>query len=315
MRITKFFAVAALCVLVSACSSNDDKEIPDQPEQEIYEQALDALELDNYVLAIEKLQLLEARYPFGRYSEQAQLELTYAYFKNHEPEAARAAADRFIRLHPNHENIDYAYYLKGLTAFEQDRTFFIKYLPLDESKRDPGAALDGFESFRALLRQYPNSEYAPDARKRMIHLKNRLASYEVHVAHYYIQRGAYLAAANRGRYVIENLQETPAVPAALSVMVEAYTLLGQADLANDAMVVLQNNYPNYTYRPVRQAEKTLFDAATLDLFRGDAEAPAPVVNTLSDDEVKDNRSWLNRFSFGLFGEDGKDEDAEKAEEK
>lgn len=309
MRITKFFAVAALCVLVTACSSNDEKELTDKPEQEIYEEALEALELDNYAIAIEKLQLLEARYPFGRYSEQAQLELTYAYFKNHEPEAARASADRFIRLHPNHDNIDYAYYLKGLTAFEQDRAFFMKYLPLDESKRDPGAALDGFESFRTLLRLYPSSEYAPDARKRMIHLKNRLATYEVHVAHYYIQRGAYLAAANRGRYVIENLQETPAVPAALAAMVEAYTLLNEPELANDAMAVLKANYPTYQYRPVKQPEKTLLDAATFDLFRGTPEVEPPQVNTLSDDQVERERSWLNRLSFGLLGDDG-EEDAE-----
>ena len=309
MRITKFFAVAALCVLVTACSSNDEKELTDKPEQEIYEEALEALELDNYAIAIEKLQLLEARYPFGRYSEQAQLELTYAYFKNHEPEAARASADRFIRLHPNHDNIDYAYYLKGLTAFEQDRAFFMKYLPLDESKRDPGAALDGFESFRTLLRLYPSSEYAPDARKRMIHLKNRLATYEVHVAHYYIQRGAYLAAANRGRYVIENLQETPAVPAALATMVEAYTLLNEPELANDAMAVLKANYPTYQYRPVKQPEKTLLDAATFDLFRGTPEVEPPQVNTLSDDQVERERSWLNRLSFGLLGDDG-EEDAE-----
>lgn len=312
MRITKIFAVAALCVLASACST-DPKEIPDLPEQEIYEDALAALELENYVMAIEKLQLLEARYPFGRYSEQAQLELTYAYFKNYEPEAARASADRFIRLHPNHDNIDYAYYLKGLTAFEQDRTFFIKYLPLDESKRDPGAALDGFESFRTLLNEYPDSEYAPDARKRMVHLKNRLGAYEVHVAQYYIQRGAYLAAANRARYVIENLQQTPAVPAALSAMIEAYTLLDMPDLANDAMSVLKANYPNYEYRPVKESEKTLLDAATFDLLRGEPEQPKPVLSTLSSEEEvqKPKRSFLNIITFGLFGEDGEEENGEK----
>lgn len=312
MRIIKTFTVAALFALTAACSSNDVNELPDQPEQEIYEDALNALEMENYVLAIEKLQLLEAHYPFGRYSEQAQLELTYAYFKNHEPEAARASADRFIRLHPTHENIDYAYYLKGLTAFEQDRSFFIKYLPLDESKRDPGAALDGFESFRTLLNSYPDSEYAPDARKRMVHLKNRLAAYEVHVAHYYIQRGAYLAAVNRGRYVVENLQKTPAVPAALSAMIEGYTLLGMTDLADATMAVLQTNYPNYQYRPVKEAEKTLLDAATFDLLRSEPEQPKPMVNTLSEEEIREP-SWLNRLSFGLFGDDGSKE-AEKPQE-
>lgn len=310
MRITKIFAVAALCVLATACSSTA-KELPDVPEQETYEEALEALEMENYVLAVEKLQLLEARYPFGRYSEQSQLELTYAYFKNFEPEAARASADRFIRLHPNHENIDYAYYLKGLTAFEEDRTFFIKYLPLDETKRDPGAALDSFDSFRILLKNYPNSEYAPDARKRMVHLKNRLATYEVHVAHYYIQRGAYLAAANRGRYVIENLQQTPAVPAALSAMIESYTLLGMTDLAEDARTVLKANYPNYEYRTVKESEKTLLDAATFDLFHGTAAQPKPVMNSNVSEEKEPERSWLNRITFGLFGEEGEGDTQEK----
>ncbi|MGB0467581.1 MAG: outer membrane protein assembly factor BamD [Pontibacterium sp.] len=299
MRITKIFAIVAFCMLATACSSTDKKDLPDIPEQKMYEEALEALETENYMLAVEKLQLLEARYPFGRYSEQAQLELTFAYFKNYEPEAARASADRFIRLHPNHENIDYAYYLKGLTAFEQDQAFFIKYLPLDESQRDPGAALDGFESFRTLLQRYPESEYAPDARKRMVHLKNRLATHEVHVARYYIQRGAYLAAANRGRYVVENLQKTPAIPAALSAMIESYTLLGMQDLADDTMAVLKATYPNYIYQPVKTPAKTLFDAATFDLFHGaSAQTQPPAINNTDQPE----RSWLNRLSFGLFGE-------------
>ncbi|WP_051560026.1 outer membrane protein assembly factor BamD [Marinobacterium jannaschii] len=272
MRLTKIIAVAALSTLLAACSSNDRKELTDIPEPELYEQALSALEAENYVLATEKLELLEARYPFGRYSEQAQLELIYAYHKNNESSSARGAADRFIRLHPNHENIDYAYYMMGLTAFEQDRSFFVRFLPLDEHTRDPGAALDAFEAFNTLLRRYPDSQYAPDARQRMVALKNRLAKHEVHVARFYIQRGAYVAAANRGRYVVENYQETPSTPDALAAMVEAYGLLGQNDLAQSSLEVLKSNFPEYDYKPVKRPEKTLLDAATFELFRDDPES-------------------------------------------
>ena len=261
------------------------------------------MDQENYDLAIEKLQLLEARYPFGRFSEQAQLELIYAYHNSYEPEASRAAADRFIRLHPNHENIDYAYYLKGLTSFEQDISWITQYLPVDETQRDPGAALDSFESFSTLVNRYPDSQYAPDSQKRMVYLKNRLAAYEVHVARYYIQREAFVAAANRGRYVVENMQETPAVPDALAVMVEAYTHLGQQDLAADTQSVLNKNFPGYQYTPVYKGEKTLFDAATFDLFSSAKEAPVAAPVRMSQDAPKPERSIFSTVTFGVFDDD------------
>lgn len=305
MRLSKAIGIATLCVAVSGCSLfGDEREAPDVPENELYEQALDALESENYELAVERLQLLEARYPFGRYSEQAQLELIFAYYKNNESTSARSAADRFVRLHPNHQNIDYAYYLKGLTAFEEDRSFFSKYLPLDENTRDPGAALSSFESFSTLLDRYPNSPYAPDARKRMVHLKNRLAYYEIHVAHYYLQRGAFVAAANRGRYVVENLQETPAIPDALAVMVEAYTKLQMPKLAASAREVLTTNYPDYQYRPIGEENKTLFDTATFNLFSDGSDHEPPVIGQKKapkKTETKEKeRSFFSRATFGIF---------------
>ncbi|MBR9827414.1 MAG: outer membrane protein assembly factor BamD [Oceanospirillales bacterium] len=314
MRPLKVLATVVLFSLLSACSwLGGEKDVaPDVPEQQLYDEALSALEADNYGLAIEKLQLLEARYPFGRYSEQAQLELIYAYFRNYEPVSARAAADRFIRLHPNHDNIDYAYYLKGLTAFEEDRSFFEKYLPLDVSQRDPGAALDSFESFSALLNRYPQSEYAPDAQKRMQYLKNRLATHEIHVAAYYMKREAWVAAANRGRYVVENLQETPAVPDALAIMAEAYTELGMHDLAKNSMDVLSLNYPEYQVRPFKKARATLTQTATFGLLGGAEPAeparPIPAADRMRADAQKradDNaqqqeRSLFDRMTFGVF---------------
>jgi len=315
MRFVKASAALVLVTLLSACSWwGGDKVPPDVPEQQLYEEALSAMEEDNYSLAVEKLQLLEARYPFGQYSEQAQLELIYAYFRTYEPESASAAADRFIRLHPNHDNIDYAYYMKGLTAFEQDRSFLTRYLPLDETQRDPGAARDSFDSFATLVNRYPESEYAPDAQKRMQYLKNRLAIHEIHVASYYMKRQAWVAAANRGRYVVENFQETPAVPDALAMMGEAYTELGLTELAENAYKVLELNYPDYEIRTFKEPRSSLLNTATFGLL-GEAEAPAvparptQAAKPAAPDEAKakdteaetqEERSWFDRITFGIF---------------
>ncbi len=170
-------------------------------------------------------------FPFGRYAEQAQLEIIFAYYRSRQAEAARSAADRFIRLHPNHPNVDYAYYLRGLASFEEDENFLTRIFPLDPSKRDPGAARASFADFSRLIERFPASEYAPDAQRRMRYLRNLLAEAELHAARYYIYRGAYIAAANRGKFVVDNFQETIAVPDALAIMVEAYRLLGQDQLA------------------------------------------------------------------------------------
>lgn len=315
MRLLKPIATLALASLLSACSwFGGDKEVPDIPEQQLYNQAIEALERQDYQVAVDKLQMLDARYPFGRYSEQAQLELIYAYHKNYEPDAASVAADRFIRLHPSHENVDYAYYLKGLTAFEQDRTFFERYLPIDISQRDPGAALSSFESFSTLLTRYPDSQYAPDARKRMVFLKNRLATYEINVAHYYMKRGAFVAAANRGRYVVENLKETPAIPDALAVMYQAYTELGMTELANNAKTVLLTNYPDYDLKAYHQINKSLLETATFGLFGANQEPlppslatdkpvtdkPAPSDESATAEPAAEPRSLFNKITFGIF---------------
>ena len=192
-----------------------------------------------------KLKALESRYPFGRYADQAQLELIYANYKNTEPEAAKSAAERFIRLHPQHPNVDYAYYLKGLTSFDQDVGLLARFLPLDMTKRDPGAARDSYNEFAQLTSRFPNSRYAPDAKQRMIYLRNLLAAYEIHVADYYLTRQAYVAAANRGRYVVENFQETPSVGDGLAVMTEAYQRLHLDELAATSLETLKLNYPNH----------------------------------------------------------------------
>jgi len=231
-------------------------EPPEPTEAELWDGAVKALAEDNYEIAIDKLEQLESRYPFGRNSAQAQLELIYAYHKTSRPTQTRSAADRFIRLHPQHENADYALYMKGLSNFDEDADVIARYTPTDKSQRDPGAARDSFNDFATLLNRYPNSQYAPDARLRMVYLRNQLASYEIHVANYYITRGALVAAANRGRYVVENFQQTPAVPDALAIMAHCYTALGLTELAADADAILAKNFPDYQ-KPTEQAPSLL----------------------------------------------------------
>lgn len=227
-----------------ACASKE--EVPEaQSEQALYETAAQQLDSKSYEQAIKNLQMLEARYPFGPYAEQAQLELIYAYYKNYNNAAAIEAAERFVRLHPQHPNVDYAYYMRGLANYNEGKGLFERFTTTDLTERDPGAARQSFNDFSQLVTRFPNSEYAPDARYRMIHLRNLLARYEINVANYYLRRRAFIGALNRGRFVVENFPQSPSVPDALAVMVQSYLLLELDDLANDSLIVLRENYPDH----------------------------------------------------------------------
>ncbi|GBL53610.1 competence protein ComL [Pseudomonas citronellolis] len=287
----KHLLLIATLVLVSACSSKGDKVDENLSESQLYQQAQEDLGNNSYTNAINKLKALESRYPFGRYAEQAQLELIYANYKNAEPEAARSAAERFIRLHPQHPNVDYAYYMKGLASFDQDRGLMARFLPLDLTKRDPGAARDSFNEFAQLTSRFPNSRYAPDAKARMVYLRNLLAAYEVHVGHYYLKRKAYVAAANRGRYVVENFQETPAVGDGLAIMTEAYQRLGLNDLADSSLQTLKLNYPDnpslkdgqFVPREDDDSSRSWLAKATLGLI--DSNTAPPQMETQASKDV------------------------------
>lgn len=326
----KHLLLIATLALTAACSS---KQVIDEnlSEAELYKQAQEHLDNTSYTRAVDTLKALESRYPFGRYAEQAQLELIYAYYKNQEPEAAKAAAERFIRLHPQHPSVDYAWYLKGLASFDQDRGLLARFLPLDMTKRDPGAARDSFNEFAQLVARYPNSRYAPDAKARMIYLRNLLAAYEIHVARYYLTREAYIAAANRGRYVVENFQQTPAVGDGLAIMTEAYQRLGLDELASTSLATLRLNHPDHPslasgeFVPSEEEADTRswLSRATLGLIESDAPLP-PGETRASQDmerlyrdaveaipeelqpehreqaEETPQRSWWSRLSFGLF---------------
>lgn len=226
-------------------------EAPDETAgwsaQRLYAEAKESLEGGNYEDAIKYFQKLEARYPYGRFAQQAQLEIAYAHFKNEEPALAIAAAERFIKLHPNHPSVDYAYFLRGLVNFNEDLGWLGYISGQDLSERDPKAAREAFEAFRELVTRFPESRYTPDALARMKYLLNALAAHEVHVARYYLRRGAYVAAANRAQYALKAYPEAPANEEGLVILVRAYEALGIKDLRDDAERVLLRNFPNSPY--------------------------------------------------------------------
>lgn len=245
-RLISLLAVLILAMVMTGCASNPEKDkLPDSlSEADIYQLANKYLDNSNYSEAIKSLRTLEARYPFGSFAEQSQLDIIYAYYMNAEPEASRASADRFIRLHPQNPSVDYAYYMKGLAANTASIGFLERYLPLDATRRDPGQAMASFDEFKELIDRYPNSKYVPDARQRMVALRNRLAAHEVHIANYYMKRKAFVAAVTRGQYVVEHMEGTPSVANALAIMVEGYQHLGLIKPANEALETLRLNFPH-----------------------------------------------------------------------
>ena len=238
-----------LALLLCACGLIPDvkDETAGWSADKLYAEAKDEIAKSGYASAIKYLEKLEARYPYGRYAQQAQIELAYVYFKEGEHASAIAACERFLKLHPNHPNVDYIYYLKGLVNFNEDLGLLGKLSRQDLSERDPKAARDSFDAFKELVSRYPGSKYAPDAIERMKYLVNALASHEVHVARYYMKRGAYVAAANRAQYALLNYAQAPAVEEALFVMVKAYDALGMSDLRDDADRVMHKNFPDSAY--------------------------------------------------------------------
>ncbi|MSP95664.1 MAG: outer membrane protein assembly factor BamD [Betaproteobacteria bacterium] len=242
-------ALALAALLTSACSGLDTKadETVGWSATKLYGEAKEAIGSRDWTKAIKYLEKLEARYPFGRYAQQAQLDIAYCYYKDNERASAVAAADRFIKLHPNHPHADYAYYLKGLVNFNEDAGIFSRFSDQDMTERDPKGARDAFAAFRDLVTRFPDSKYAPDAAARMKYLVNALAQNEVHVARYYMKRKGFVAAANRAQFVVQNYPQAPAVEEAVFVMVKAYDALGLVELRDGADKVMRTNFPQSKY--------------------------------------------------------------------
>ena len=274
LRATCLLALSLL--LLAGCASQDTETLP---EEQYYEQARQSMNAGNFESAQRNLESLETYYPFGRYAEQAQLDLIFARYQNLDLQGARSAADRFLRLNPQSENADYALYMRGVASYNMDLGLAVRYFPVSAAGRDPGQQRQAFDDFQKLVNRYPNSQYAPDARKRMIAIRNRLAEGEIEAAQYYVKRQAYIAALNRAKGVVENFNRTPAVEDALVIMAEMYARLRLDDEKQDTARVLAHNYP--------QNPAIADDGSFIRQNFG----------------IQD-RSLLNVVTFGAFGNDG-----------
>ncbi|NKF51433.1 outer membrane protein assembly factor BamD [Shewanella sp. WXL01] len=244
-KYAKGLALIATLAL-TACSSNQSEEeltASKASPEVLYKQARTSMELGNYSKAVRSLEALDSRYPFGAHKTQVQLDLIFAYYKMDDAASGIANIDRFIRLNPTHPNIDYVYYMRGLTNMQADNYLFHQMMNIDRTDRDPKNAQDAFRDFERLIKTYPNSPYAADAQKRMQFLKNRLAMYSIKVAEYYVKMNAWSAAAVRAQTVLEKFPGTPATERALEIMTIAYDELGQDKLKEHAQMVMQVNFP------------------------------------------------------------------------
>lgn len=233
-----FFAFA---FSISSCSK-DEVEI-ERPEKVYYDQAQRRIKVNNYFGAIESLQRIETQYPFGKFAEQAQIDLVYCYFMNSETEAAHSSAERFIRLHPRHPNIDYAYFMKGLSSYTRDTGLLARLTDSDLSARDVSGAKLAFSELTEFLTRFPESQYAPYAQQRLIYLRNLVASNELAAADYYVTRKAYVAAIRRASYVLENIPNSDQNHRALQILKTSYQELGYEDLMKDTEKLLVLNPP------------------------------------------------------------------------
>ena len=238
------FLIALL--LLSGCAGSDGQKDDTDiwSEAKLYSEATDKLNEGDFAKCGKYFDKLEARFPFGPYSQQAQINAAYCYWKAQEQAQALVAIDRFIKLHQGSPNLDYAYYLKGLITFNDDLGWLGKFTGQDLSERDPKAAKEAFESFKTVVERFPNSKYAPDALDRMRYIVNSLAQADVLVARYYYQRGAYLASANRAQLVIRDYDRAPAGEEALYILYMSYQNLGMTELANDTARVFKLNFPD-----------------------------------------------------------------------
>jgi outer membrane protein assembly factor BamD len=240
--VVRLFLFTAFALVISGCASNQQEEV--LPEETYYKNARQAMNSGNFTEAEQNLDYLETYYPFGRYAEQAQLDLIYARYQNLDLEGSRSAADRFLRLNPQSEHGDYALYMRGLASYNLDLGLAARYLPVDVNAREPGEQRQAFQDFAQLLSRYPDSQYAPDARQRMITIRNRLAALEIRAARYYIKRQAYLAANKRAAYVVENYPRTPSVEEAMVILAETSQRLDLDKPADDAIALLRANFPD-----------------------------------------------------------------------
>lgn len=234
----------SLFFFLAGCSAIEKDETLAWSVQKLYNEAKTTMNKGSLTTARSYYNKLLARYPFGRYAQQSGLDLIQLEYKDKEYDKATAQADKFIQLYPRSPYADYARYMKGVIAYSRDVSIIDKIVPTNIAQSDQSMMRKAYEDFAELTAQSPTGEYSEDAKMRMVFLRNISAEHEIYVAEYYMRRGAFLAAANRGQHVVAKYSRTPAVPLGLAVMVRSYKEMKMPDLAADAQRVLDTNFPN-----------------------------------------------------------------------
>lgn len=247
MRFLSIIIIALCAVFLVACKTTTlDEQFKGKTDKQIFEAAEHDMATKHYENAIKHFEALDALYPFSEYSQQAQLDIIYAYYKHNDSDSALAAADRYIRLYPRSPNVDYAYYMKGIIDMGQPEGWMDRWIRTNPAQRDIGGMEEAFQDFKVLVQRFPDSQYTPDAERRMLYIRNLLAQHHLEIARYYFKRKAYVAAANRANDVVIGYPQAPQVIPALGIMVKSYRALNETEMANQALQVLVNNYPDST---------------------------------------------------------------------
>lgn len=246
-RLLQFGLLTLLVALLGACASASKHQaanLPDGKPEKLYERGLKQMDKRNYSLAIETFEKLEAKYPFGKYAQLAQLQTAYAHYKLGEPDAAIVAADQFVKLNPQHERVDFAYYIKATANATRYKGLFDKFFHKDLGDLDPNPLKQAFSDYKQLIRRFPNSDYVEESRQRMIDLRNALASHDLKIAEFYWRRGAWIAVINRCRDILVEYDGSTVLPHALALMAKAYNKLGLQEDYDETVSVFKTNYPD-----------------------------------------------------------------------
>ncbi|MEB1149357.1 outer membrane protein assembly factor BamD [Xanthomonas campestris pv. campestris] len=238
-----------MAFVVTGCHRGAKDKNPDEgmPVEQLYGKGHGLMEKGNWAGAEASYKRLIAQYPYGPYTEQAMIETAYAQYKAGKHDDTVSSVDRFIRTYPTHRNISYLYYLRGLANSNRDTVFLRRVWSLDPSRRDLSSPQQAYNDFNTVTDRYPNSRYAPDARKRMIELRDIFAQHELDNALYYLRRDAWVSAAGRANYLLETYPQSAFQYDAVAVLAEAYTHLGNKTLAADARRVLELNCPQHPW--------------------------------------------------------------------
>ena len=308
-KMTMLALTIGIASAMVGCSSNPKKEVvdtgPQSSEQVYIQKAEKALQSGQYTDAAKHLEALDTYYPTGEYAQQAQLELLYVKFQQKDYEGAIALADRFIRLNPQHPNVDYAYYVRGVANMEQNYDGLIRYTSLKQAHRDVSYLKVAYQNFVDFIRRYPSSTYAVDAAQRMKFISNELAESEMNAARFNIKRKAWVAALERAQWVIEHYPQSPQVPEALATVAYSYGQLGDKQTAQQYTDVLKLNYPNLVKADgsvnlrAARSEGSWINRATLGILCREAQS-SNSMDQEQEMQTTEKRSLTNRLSFGLL---------------